>query len=158
MKYLIASLFILFAFPAQAAVKWVDGQPVFYTKKVVKKKVVKKRRYVKRKKKNYIKFSGRVQHGKASYYWKPQRIACSRTRRYNPNLMVAAHKTLKCGTMVRVTNKRNGRSVVVKIDDRGPYIRGRIVDLSVAAAKKIRMRRAGVVPVKLEVLWPKTKR
>ena len=159
MKYLIASFFILFAFPAQAAVKWVDGQPVFYTKKVVKKKVVKKRRYVskkkryvKRKKKNYIKFSVRVQHGKASYYWKPQRIACSRTRRYNPNLMVAAHKTLKCGTMVRVTNKRNGLSVVVKIDDRGPYIRGRIVDLSVAAAKKIRMRRAGVVPVKLEVL------
>ena len=159
MKYLIASFFILFAFPAQAAVKWVDGQPVFYTKKVVKKKVVKKRRYVskkkryvKRKKKNYIKFSGRVQHGKASYYWKPQRIACSRTRRYNPNLMVAAHKKLKCGTMVRVTNKRNGLSVVVKIDDRGPYIRGRIVDLSVAAAKKIRMRRAGVVPVKLEVL------
>ena len=159
MKYLIASLFILFAFPAQAAVKWVDGQPVFYTKKVVKKKVVKKRRYVskkrqyvKRKKKNYIKFSGRVQHGKASYYWKPQRIACSRTRRYNPNLMVAAHKTLKCGTMVRVTNKRNGLSVVVKIDDRGPYIRGRIVDLSVAAAKKIRMRRSGIVPVKLEVL------
>ena len=159
MKYLIASLFILFAFPAQAAVKWVDGQPVFYTKKVVKKKVVKKkryvskkRRYVKRKKKNYIKFSARVQHGIASYYWKPQRIACSRTRRYNPNLMVAAHKTLKCGTMVRVTNKRNGRSVIVKIDDRGPYIRGRIVDLSVAAAKKIRMRRAGVVPVKLEVL------
>lgn len=159
MKYLIALLFILFAFPAQAAVKWVDGQPVFYTKKVVKKKVVKKKRYVskkkryvKRKKKNYIKFSGRVQHGIASYYWKPQRIACSRTRRYNPNLMVAAHKTLKCGTMVRVTNKRNGLSVVVKIDDRGPYIRGRIVDLSVAAAKKIRMRRAGVVPVKLEVL------
>ena len=159
MKYLITSLFILFAFPAQAAIKWVDGQPVFYTKKVVKKKVVKKkryvskkRRYVKRKKKNYIKFSGRVQHGKASYYWKPQRIACSRTRRYNPNLMVAAHKTLKCGTMVRVTNKRNGLSVVVKIDDRGPYISGRIVDLSVAAAKKIRMRRAGVVPVKLEVL------
>ena len=159
MKYLIASFFILFAFPAQAAVKWVDGQPVFYTKKVVKKKVVKKRRYVskkkryvKRKKKNYIKFSGRVQHGKASYYWKPQRIACSRTRRYNPNLMVAAHKTLKCGTSIRVTNKRNGLSVVVKIDDRGPYIRGRIVDLSVAAANKIRMRRAGVVPVKLEVL------
>ena len=161
MKYLIALLFILFAFPAQAAVKWVDGQPVFYTKKIVKKKVVKKRRYVKKKKKsfrlpvknkNYIKFSGRVQHGIASYYWKPQRIACSRTRRYNPNLMVAAHKTLKCGTMVRVTNKRNGLSVVVKIDDRGPYIRGRIVDLSVAAAKKIRMRRAGVVPVKLEVL------
>jgi len=159
MKYLIASLFILFAFPAQAAVKWVDGQPVFYTKKVVKKKVVKKRRYVskkkryvKRKKKNYIKFSGRVQHGIASYYWTPQRIACSRTRRYNPNLMVAAHKTLKCGTMIRVTNKRNGLSVVVKIDDRGPYIRGRIVDLSVAAAKKIRMRRSGIVPVKLEVL------
>ena len=121
MKYLIASFFILFAFPAQASVKWVDGQPVFYTKKVVKKKVVKKKRYVSKKKryvkrkkkssrlpvknKNYIKFSGRVQHGKASYYWKPQRIACSRTRRYNPNLMVAAHKTLKCGTMVELQTK-----------------------------------------------------
>jgi rare lipoprotein A (peptidoglycan hydrolase) len=155
MKYLIASLFILFAFPAQASVKWVDGNPVFYTKKVVKKKVVKKKRYVSKKKryvKRKIKFSGRVQHGIASYYWKPQRIACSRTRRYNPNLMVAAHKTLKCGTMVRVTNKRNGRSVVVKIDDRGPYIRGRIVDLSVAAATKLGMRKSGVAPVKLEVL------
>ena len=155
MKYLIASLFILFAFPAQASVKWVNGNPVFYTKKVVKKKVVKKKRYVSKKKryvKRKIKFSGRVQHGIASYYWKPQRIACSRTRRYNPNLMVAAHKTLKCGTMVRVTNKRNGRSVVVKIDDRGPYIRGRIVDLSVAAATKLGMRKSGVAPVLLEVL------
>lgn len=155
MKYLIASLFILFAFPAQASVKWVDGNPMFYTKKVVKKKVVKKKRYVSKKKryvKRKIKFSGRVQHGIASYYWKPQRIACSRTRRYNPNLMVAAHKTLKCGTMVRVTNKRNGRSVVVKIDDRGPYIRGRIVDLSVAAATKLGMRKSGVAPVLLEVL------
>ena len=155
MKYLIASLFILFAFPAQASVKWVDGNPVFYTKKVVKKKVVKKKRYVSKKKryvKRKIKFSGRVQHGIASYYWKPQRIACSRTRRYNPYLMVAAHKTLKCGTMVRVTNKRNGRSVVVKIDDRGPYIRGRIVDLSVAAATKLGMRKSGVAPVLLEVL------
>ena len=152
---MIASLFILFAFPAQASVKWVDGNPVFYTKKVVKKKVVKKKRYVSKKKryvKRKIKFSGRVQHGIASYYWKPQRIACSRTRRYNPNLMVAAHKTLKCGTMVRVTNKRNGRSVVVKIDDRGQYIRGRIVDLSVAAATKLGMRKSGVAPVLLEVL------
>lgn len=147
MKYLIASLFILFAFPAQAAVKWVDGNPVFYNKKVVKKK-----QYISKKKIFVSGNTKRIQHGKASYYWKPQRIACSRTRRYNPNLMVAAHKTLRCGTMVRVTNKRNGLSVVVKIDDRGPYIRGRIVDLSVAAAKKIRMRRSGVVPVKLEVL------
>ena len=161
MKYFITIMFVLFAFPAQASVKWVEGKPVFYTKKVVKKKIVKKRRYISKKKRviplpvknrNYMKISGRVQHGKASYYWTPQRIACSRTRRYNPNLMVAAHKTLKCGTMVRVTNKINGLSVVVKIDDRGPYIRGRIIDLSVAAAKKIRMRKAGVVPVKLEVL------
>ena len=171
MKYLIASLFILFAFPAQAAVKWIDGHPVFYTKKVVKKKAIKKyyaskKKYYAPKKKKYAskknrvvvknknnkKIVKRVQHGKASYYWRPQAIACSQKRRYNPNLMVAAHKTLKCGTMVRVTNKRNGRSVVVKIDDRGPYIRGRIVDLSVAAATKLRMRKAGVVSVKLEVL------
>jgi len=59
MKYLIASLFILCAFPAQASVKWVDGNPVFYTKKIVKKKVVKKRRYVS-KKKRYVKIKKQI--------------------------------------------------------------------------------------------------
>lgn len=55
----------------------------------------------------------------------------------NPSAMIAAHKTLKFGTMVTVTNERNGRTVVVKIVDRGPFIRGRIIDLSPAAARAL---------------------
>lgn len=62
-------------------------------------------------------------HGKASYYWQPQRVASGGW--FNPNAMTAAHKTLPFGTRVRVTNKVNGRSVVVTINDRGPYIAGR---------------------------------
>ena len=50
MKYFITIMFVLFAFPAQASVKWVEGKPVFYTKKVVKKKIVKKRRYISKQK------------------------------------------------------------------------------------------------------------
>lgn len=54
-----------------------------------------------------------------------------------PSAMTAAHKTLPFGTQVRVTNRRNGRSVVVRINDRGPYVRGRIIDLMPAAARAI---------------------
>lgn len=54
-----------------------------------------------------------------------------------PNAMTAAHKTLPFGTMVRVTNRQSGRSVVVRINDRGPYTRGRVIDLSSAAARAI---------------------
>lgn len=89
-------------------------------------------------------------HGKASYYWQPQRVASGGW--FNPNAMTAAHKTLPFGTKVRVTNKNNGRSVVVKINDRGPYVKGRIIDLSKAAAGAIGMQSAGVVPVTVEVL------
>lgn len=88
--------------------------------------------------------------GKASYYWQPQRVASGGW--FNPNAMTAAHKTLPFGTKVRVTNQRNGRSVVVKINDRGPYVKGRIIDLSKAAAHSIGMQNAGVVPVSVEVL------
>jgi len=83
--------------------------------------------------------------GMASYYWQPQAVACG--GRFNPNAMTAAHKTLPCGTKVKVTNKRNGKSVVVTINDRGPYIKGRIIDLSKAAAAKIGMINSGVAPV-----------
>lgn len=149
MRILIIFLFLCFTTTAFAGVEFRPGNGFgYFQKKEIYKKSYKKLKY----KTVVPKPVKGVQHGIASYYWKPQPIACSRTRRYNPNLMVAAHKTLKCGTMVRVTNKRNGRSVVVKIDDRGPYIRGRIVDLSVAAATKIGMKKSGVVPVKLEVL------
>lgn len=78
-------------------------------------------------------------------YWQPQRVASGGW--FNPNAMTAAHKTLPFGTKVRVTNKHNGRSVVVTINDRGPYIAGRIIDLSKAAAGVIGMQSAGVVPV-----------
>ena len=66
--------------------------------------------------------------------------------------MTAAHKTLPFGTRVRVTHAGTGRSVTVTINDRGPYIRGRIIDLSRAAAGVIGMRGSGVANVRLEVL------
>ena len=72
--------------------------------------------------------------------------------RFNKNAMTAAHRKLKMNTRVRVTNKRNGRTVEVRINDRGPYGRGRIIDLSEAAAKKLDMIDDGVVPVRIEVL------
>lgn len=89
-----------------------------------------------------------MSHGMASYYWQPQKVASG--GRFNPNAFTAAHRTLTFGTRVKVTNVRNGRSVVVTINDRGPFIKGRIIDLSLAAAKAIDMTRAGVVPVTVE--------
>ena len=66
--------------------------------------------------------------------------------------MTAAHKTLPFNTVVKVKNQSNGRDVEVRINDRGPFIDGRIIDLSLKAAREIDMVRAGVVPVKLEIL------
>ncbi|MBX9925717.1 MAG: septal ring lytic transglycosylase RlpA family protein [Hyphomicrobiaceae bacterium] len=94
--------------------------------------------------------SGSTLSGKASYYWQPQRLASGGW--FNPNAMTAAHKTLPFGTRVRVTNVNNGQSVVVTINDRGPYIAGRIIDLSSAAAGAINMKGSGVVPVRVAVL------
>lgn len=89
-------------------------------------------------------------YGIASYYWQPQRVASGGW--FNPNAMTAAHKTLPFGTRVRVTHVGNGRSVVVKINDRGPYVRGRIIDLSKAAAGVIGMHGQGIAQVRMEVL------
>lgn len=72
--------------------------------------------------------------------------------RYNQNALTAAHRSLPFGTKVRVTNVRNGRSVVVRINDRGPHIRGRIIDLSAAAARIVGVMQSGVAPVRVEVL------
>jgi len=72
--------------------------------------------------------------------------------RFDMHAMTAAHKTLRMGTRVRVVNLRNGRAVVVRINDRGPYARGRIIDVSQAAARELGMIEAGVVPVRVEVL------
>lgn len=66
--------------------------------------------------------------------------------------LTAAHKTLPFGTYVMVTNSKNGKSVMVRINDRGPFIKGRIIDLSYAAARLINMIGPGVVPVKIEIL------
>lgn len=88
--------------------------------------------------------------GRASWYGEPQMTASG--ERFDKRALTAAHRTLPFGTRVRVTNTRNGRSVVVRINDRGPYSRGRVIDLSEEAARRIGMIEAGVVPVVLEVL------
>ena len=90
------------------------------------------------------------QTGQASYYGYGAGSQTASGARFNPNAMTAAHRTLPFGTKVRVTNKRNGKTVVVTINDRGPFIRGRIIDLSTAAAGVIGMRSAGVAPVLVE--------
>ena len=91
--------------------------------------------------------------GLASYYadrYHGRPTASGET--FDTSKMTAAHRTLAFGTMVRVTNVENGKSVVVRINDRGPFVPGRVIDLSPAAARRIEMTTAGVVPVKLEVL------
>jgi rare lipoprotein A len=94
--------------------------------------------------------SGGGSVGMASYYWQPQRVASGGW--FNPNAMTAAHKTLPFGTRVRVTHLGNGRSVTVTINDRGPYIAGRIIDLSRAAASAISMTGQGVARIQMVVL------
>lgn len=72
--------------------------------------------------------------------------------RFNQNALTAAHRSLPFGTRVRVTNTRTGRSVVVRITDRGPFTRGRVIDLSAAAARIVGVMQSGVAPVTLEIL------
>ncbi len=71
---------------------------------------------------------------------------------FNQNALTAAHRSLPFGTKVRVTNLQNGLSVVVRINDRGPYIQGRIIDLSTAAARVLGLMQSGVAPVRVDVL------
>lgn len=82
-----------------------------------------------------------AQCGKASWYALHSRTASG--ERMNPKAMTAAHRTLPFGTRVRVTNRRNGKVVIVRINDRGPFVRGRVIDLSRAAARKLGFVRAG---------------
>jgi len=72
--------------------------------------------------------------------------------RYNMNALTAAHRSLPFGTKVRVTNRKNGKSVVVRITDRGPFVGKRVIDLSRRAAQAISMTGSGVAPVTLQVL------
>ncbi len=91
--------------------------------------------------------------GMASWYGRSfQGRPTASGERYNTNALTAAHRTLKFGTKVKVTNLNNGRSVIVRINDRGPFTKGRIIDLSGAAANKIGMIKTGVAPVKIEIL------
>ncbi len=71
---------------------------------------------------------------------------------FDTNKMTAAHKTLPFGTLVKVTNLNNGESVQVRINDRGPFVEGRIIDLSRAAAAHIGMMSTGIAPVKVEII------
>ena len=86
----------------------------------------------------------------ASYYYHGHTTANG--ERFNPDGLTAAHKTLPFGTKVKVTNLSNQKQVVVRINDRGPFIRGREIDLSRGAARKIGMINSGVTRVQLEVL------
>jgi rare lipoprotein A len=85
--------------------------------------------------------------GRAAFYGGGRTASGERT---GPNGLTAAHRTLPFGTRVRVTNHRNGKSVVVRITDRGPYGRGRIIDLSRAAAVELDMISAGTAVVSIE--------
>lgn len=94
-----------------------------------------------------------VESGKASYYAdRHQNQLTANGERYSHDRLTAAHKTLPFNTRVRVTNLNNGKNVVVRINDRGPFVRGRVIDLSKSAFSQIGSLRAGLLPVKLEVL------
>jgi rare lipoprotein A (peptidoglycan hydrolase) len=93
---------------------------------------------------------GHALSGVASYYWEDQMTATG--EHFNKRALTAAHKTLPFGTRVRVTRTDNGDSVVVRINDRGPYISGRIIDLSERAAEDLGLTGIGTTPVRLEVL------
>ena len=72
--------------------------------------------------------------------------------RFDPDKLTGAHRSLPFGSLVRVTNVANGDSVVVRINDRGPFSRGRVIDISHAAARQIGMHRSGTARVKLALL------
>jgi rare lipoprotein A len=94
-----------------------------------------------------------LQTGYASWYGKShqgRRTTSGET--YDMNKLTAAHPALPMGTRLLVTNLRNGRSVTVRVNDRGPFVDGRIVDLSYAAARELGAVEDGVVPVRVEIL------
>lgn len=88
--------------------------------------------------------------GMASYYGYNGRTASG--ERHSAQAMTAAHRTLPFGTKVRVTNVANGKSVVLRINDRGPFVRGRIIDVSTAAADSLGFRSRGVAKVQVAVV------
>ena len=101
----------------------------------------------------------KVQIGKGSWYGKPfhGRLTAN-GERFNMYGFTAAHKTLPFNTMVKVTNLKNNRSITVRINDRGPYSGGRIIDLSYLAAKKLGYVKKGVAKLKIQVLYKQKKK
>jgi rare lipoprotein A len=94
-----------------------------------------------------------VETGLASWYGAPyHHRRASNGEVYDMHGMTAAHRTLPLGSIVRVTNVKTGSSAVVRVNDRGPFIQGRILDVSEAAAKKMDFYSAGVAMVRIEVL------
>jgi rare lipoprotein A len=96
--------------------------------------------------------NGQTEHGYASWYCNQDGIHTASGERFDERKLTAAHRHLPFGTIVRVTNEQNGRSVDVRINDRGPWTGGRLIDISSAAADVLDMKRAGVVPVDVEIL------
>jgi rare lipoprotein A len=97
--------------------------------------------------------SARFTEGRLAYYG--AKFAGRKTangERFDPNALTMAHRTLPFGTLVKVTNLANRRSVVVRVNDRGPAVRSRLADVSHAAAQRLRMLGAGVVKARFEVI------
>lgn len=96
-------------------------------------------------------FSASAAEGVASFYGRSEHGGPTASgERFNMNAMTAAHRTARLGSHMRVTNLRNGRSIVVRINDRGPFVKGRIIDLSRAAADQLGFVSAGVTRVSIE--------
>ena len=96
-----------------------------------------------------------AEEGKLAYYGR--KFAGRKTasgQRFNPEAMTMAHKTLPFGTQVRVTNLRNKRTVLLRVNDRGPTQPDRIGDVSLAAARRLGMLRSGVVDARIDVIAP----
>ena len=91
--------------------------------------------------------------GKASYYGaRHHGNKTASGERFDQYALTAAHRSLPFGTRVQVTNLRNGKRVAVRINDRGPYSRGRLIDVSKAAAEQLDMLTSGIAPVRIETL------
>ncbi|WP_347157574.1 septal ring lytic transglycosylase RlpA family protein [Pontibacter chitinilyticus] len=98
---------------------------------------------------------GYTEEGKASYYSrKLQGHKMANGKPYRHGRMTAAHKQLPLGTKIKVTNLETHKSIKVRITDRGPFVKGRIVDLSEKAARRLHSIKAGVVPVRIKVIKP----
>lgn len=93
-------------------------------------------------------------NGKASYYgsqYKETRLTAN-GEKFNKNNYTGAHKTLPFGTIVKVTNKKNNKTIKVRINDRGPFVKGRVIDITPIAAKELDFIKDGIAEVELEVV------